>query len=98
MIPRTLLLVCFSYLSLNAQTKLVYSFDVSPQQQKENIALIEAYFGSPKHIKNTYVWEKQGAGYHYKLELKASKANFRYTGKAIQVERKIRKIRKRIKR
>jgi hypothetical protein len=98
MIPRILLLVCFSYLSLNAQTKLVYSFDVSPQQQKENIALIEAYFGSPKHIKNTYVWEKQGAGYHYKLELKANKANFRYTGKAIQVERKIRKIRKRIKR
>lgn len=56
MITRTLLLVCFSYLSLNAQTKLVYSFDVSPQQQKENIALIEAYFGSPKHMKNTYVW------------------------------------------
>ncbi|MDB9823984.1 hypothetical protein OAC16_02370 [Flavobacteriaceae bacterium] len=49
-------------------------------------------------MKNTYVWEKQGAGYHYKLELKANKANFHYTGKAIQVERKIRKIRKRIKR
>jgi len=98
MYTRILLLLLFSYVSLNAQTKLSYAFNVSPQHTNENIALIEDYFGPPKKINRSYVWEKQGAGYRYKLRLKARKIHLRYTGKAIQVERKIKRLRKEIKR
>ena len=48
MYTRILLLLLFSYVSLNAQTKLSYAFNVSPQHTNENIALIEDYFGPPK--------------------------------------------------
>ena len=98
MIPRILLLVFFSYVSLNAQTKLSYTFNVSPEHTKENIVLIEDYFGPPKKINRAHVWEKQGAGYRYTLRLKGRKVSLRYTGKSIQVERIIRRLRKEIKR
>ena len=82
---------------LPAQTKLSYVYTLETKDLIDNKAIISATFGTPKKVKNTFVWEKNGAGFHYKIRLKPKKVNIRYTGKAKQMERKIKAIRKKIR-
>lgn len=66
------------------------------QTVSKTAKIIHENFGAAKKHKNTYVWEKYGPAYHYKIRLKPRKVIIRYTGKAKQMERKIKALRKRI--
>ena len=79
-----------------AQTKLSYTYSVSRENFQKNHAIISDYFGHPIKKKNNYFWRKHGPGYHYEIRLKPHKVTIRYTGKAKQMERKIKNLRKRI--
>ncbi len=92
----SLLFALMAFVQVSAQTKLSYSSTVSPKDKEANIALISEKFGSPIQRKGYYLWEKQGAGYRYTLRLRPKKISMRYTGKSIQVERKIRELYKKI--
>ena len=81
---------------LHAQTKLSYSLTVSSEKTQLNRNIIMDFFGPSIEKKNTYQWEKFGPGYHYKIRLKPRKVIIRYTGKAKQMERKIKAVRKKI--
>lgn len=81
---------------LLSQTKLSYTLSVTIANSQQNREIIQGNFGAAKKHKNTYVWEKYGPAYHYKIRLKPQKVNIRYTGKAKQMERKIKALRKRI--
>ncbi|MGB1449739.1 MAG: hypothetical protein ACPG8F_07860 [Flavobacteriaceae bacterium] len=92
-----LLLGTFSvHSTLSAQTKLSYSMTVQPENKVENAALIEASFGQATTQSRVLKWEKNGPGYHYKIRLSDKKVSLRYTGRAIQVERKIKALRKKL--
>lgn len=79
-----------------AQTKLTYSFTVSKENIEKNHAIISNDFGPSIKKKSSYFWQKHGPGYHYSIRLKPHKVIIRYTGKAKQMERKIKVLRKRI--
>lgn len=79
-----------------AQTKLTYTFTVSKKNIEKNHMIISDDFGQSIKLKNSYIWQKHGPGYHYKIRLKPHKVIIRYTGKAKQMERKIKALRKRI--
>ena len=81
---------------LLSQTKLSYTLSVTIANSQQNREIIQENFGVAKKHKNTYVWEKYGPVYHYKIRLKPRKVIIRYTGKAKQMERKIKALRKRI--
>jgi|SaaInlStandDraft_1057018.scaffolds.fasta_scaffold183767_2 hypothetical protein len=81
---------------LLSQTKLSYTLSVTIANSQQNRKIIKENFGAAKKHKNTYVWEKYGSAYHYKIRLKPRKVIIRYTGKAKQIERKIKALRKRI--
>ncbi len=92
-----LLLGTFSvHSTLSAQTKLSYSITVQPENKVENAALIEASFGQATTKAKVMQWKKYGAGYHYNIRLSNRKISIRYTGKAKQVERKIKALRKKL--
>lgn len=79
-----------------AQTKLNYTFTLSKENIKKNQMIISDDFGPSVKKKNNYIWQKHGPGYHYTIRLKPHKVIIRYTGKAKQMERKIKALRKRI--
>lgn len=79
-----------------AQTKLTYTFTVSKENIEKNYAIIRDDFGPSIKKKSSYFWQKHGPGYHYSIRLKPHKVIIRYTGKAKQMEWKIRALRKRI--
>ncbi|MGB0366010.1 MAG: hypothetical protein ACPGC8_00040 [Flavobacteriaceae bacterium] len=81
---------------LLSQTKLSHVYSVSVENTQLNREIIQENFGPAKQHKNTYIWEKYGPAYHYKIRLKPRKVIIRYTGKAKQMERKIKALRKRI--
>ena len=92
----SLLFSLMAIAQVSAQTKLSLSSTVSPKDKEVNIAIISEKFGQPVQRKAYYLWEKQGAGYRYTLRLRPKKISLRYTGKSIQVERKIRQVYKKI--
>ena len=79
-----------------AQTKLTYSLTVSKENIEKNHAIISDDFGPSIKKKSSYLWQKNGPGYHYSIRLKPNKVIIRYTGKAKQMEQKIKALRKRI--
>ncbi len=79
-----------------AQTKLSYTFTVSKKNIEKNHLIISDDFGPSIKKRSNYTWQKHGPGYHYKIRLKPHKVCIRYTGKAKQMERKIKALRKRI--
>ena len=79
-----------------AQTKLTYTFTLAKENIEKNQMIISDDFGSSVKKKNSYIWQKHGPGYHYTIRLKPHKVIIRYTGKAKQMERKIKALRKRI--
>ena len=79
-----------------AQTKLTYSLTVSKENIEKNHAIISNDFGSSIKKRSSYSWQKYGPGYHYSIRLKPHKVIIRYTGKAKQMEWKIKALRKRI--
>ena len=79
-----------------AQTKLNYTFTVSKENIEKNYAIISNDFDHTIKKKNSFTWQKYGPGYHYSIRLKPNKVIIRYTGKAKQMERKIKALRKRI--
>lgn len=79
-----------------AQTKLTYTFTVSKKNIEKNHMIISDDFGPSIKKRSIYTWQKHGPGYHYKIRLKPHKVIIRYTGKAKQMERKIKALRKRI--
>ena len=81
---------------LQAQTKLTFTFTVSKENIEKNYVIISDDFGPSIKKKSSYLWQKNGPGYHYSIRLKPSKVIIRYTGKAKQMERKIKALRKRI--
>ena len=58
--------------------------------------IISDDFGPSIKKRSNYTWKKHGPGYHYTIRLKPHKVSIRYTGKAKQMERKIKALRKRI--
>lgn len=79
-----------------AQTKLTYTFTVSKENIEKNYVIISDDFGPSIKKKGSYIWQKHGPGYHYSIRLKPHKVIIRYTGRAKQMERKIKALRKRI--
>ena len=79
-----------------AQTKLTYTLTVSKDNIENNHAIISNDFGSSTKKRSSYSWQKYGPGYHYSIRLKPHKVIIRYTGKAKQMEWKIKALRKRI--
>ena len=63
---------------------------------EKNYAIISNDFGPSIKKKSSYLWQKNGPGYHYSIRLKPNKVIIRYTGKAKQMEQKIKALRKRI--
>ena len=82
--------------ALYSQTKLSYTYSSTVENRQVNLAVIQASFGPATIKKNTYLWEKYGPGYHYKILLKPRKITIRYTGKAKQMERRIKALGKKI--
>ncbi len=91
-----LLLLLQLPLELQAQISFSYALSVSAKNHEVNRKIIEANFGPPTPIKKGYLWVKNGPGYRYKIQLKPQKITIKYTGKAKQMERKIKALRKKI--
>ena len=79
-----------------AQTKLSYTFTVSKKNIEKNHVIISDDFGPSIKKRSSYTWQKHDPGYHYKIRLKPHKLSIRFTGKAKQMERRIKALRKRI--
>lgn len=89
-------MVVLSSTPLFSQTKLSYTHSITVENRQVNREIIQASFGPATIKKNTYLWEKYGPGYHYKIQLKPRKIIIRYTGKAKQMERRIKALNKKI--
>lgn len=81
---------------ITSANKADLHFTLAKENIEKNQMIISDDFGSSVMKKNSYIWQKHGPGYHYTIGLKPHKVIIRYTGKAKQMERKIKALRKRI--
>lgn len=85
-----LLLLCCSL--TYAQHHFKRTVSISSKHFKENAAHIRSILGPEQKNTSALVWTRQGPGYYYRLKISPKKIQLRYTGKNVQLQRKLKQL------